>query len=80
MTIAIVLAGVALYIGLAVVVGRFCGLNSAWERAAQGAIGPKETTGATDPLEIEVLEMNGAGFDPVPSEDQEEETPAQMVQ
>ena len=38
MTIAIVVVGVALYIGLAMVVGRFCGLNSAWERKGEEAM------------------------------------------
>jgi|GEM_PF-3333598 len=38
MTLAIVLVGVVLYLGLAIMVARFCGLNSAWERAAREAM------------------------------------------
>ena len=49
MTLAIVLMGAVLYLGLAMVVGRFCGLNSAWERAAVEAMRREAEAGGSGP-------------------------------
>ncbi len=38
MTLAIVLVCLGLYLGLAVAVGRFCGINSAWDHVVEGAM------------------------------------------
>lgn len=80
MTIAIVLVGVALYIGLAMAVGRFCGLNSAWERAVEEAMSEKAAAARPEPQKAEVFDMSEASFDPVRSQPQEKDTAVQLVQ
>ncbi len=58
MTLAIVLVSVGLYLGLAVLVGRFCGINSAWERVVENTVGPGGGGQMTlDPLESERLDQ-----------------------
>ena len=50
MTLAIVLVCLGLYLGLAVVVGRFCGINSAWDHVVESAMGEQSRAerGSTD--------------------------------
>lgn len=79
MNVAIVLVGLVLYLGLAVAVGRFCGVNAAWERAVQqsmrdGAI-PDEQ--GREGLVHEVAEEPTAAE--VPAAEPKENTATQFV-
>ncbi len=53
MSLAIVLVCLVFYLGLAVVIGRFCGINSAWERAVRD-VGWREA--ASDSLSNQEIE------------------------
>ena len=60
MTLAIVVGCALLYMGLAIVIGRFCGVNSAWERVVDHAMHEKAHSSAD------------ADSSPVPLEEPEE--------
>ncbi len=81
MTLAIVFVCVALYLGLAVAVGRFCGINSAWDRVidtamAQGSLSKQSTSGLHP---MGALAEDEGGEEEAACRSEEEETAAQPV-
>jgi hypothetical protein len=80
MTLAIVLVCVMLYLGLAIAVGRFCGINSAWERIVQETMGEQRRSGPS-PEEILAEKLDEAEriLEETASESKEEETATQPV-
>jgi hypothetical protein len=81
MTLAIVLIGLALYLGLAMVVGRFCGINSAWDRVVERAMKERPEPKEPDLESARVQELDGTepGLEETPSERQERSAEAQLV-
>jgi hypothetical protein len=60
MSLAIVLVCLGLYLGLAVVIGRFCGINSAWERVVEDAMRNEASSREATPEEIEARQLEEA--------------------
>jgi hypothetical protein len=60
MSLAIVLVCLGLYLGLAIVIGRFCGINSAWERVVEDAMIDEQSTHEPTPEQVEAKKLEEA--------------------